>query len=441
MEYALDEIERVDKAADDAGNGSGGLGTPRGPANKPALSIMSAPLDDPKIRQLAQNFTSSVGLLSRASTSRAERDRERRFADLRNASASRRVNKPASAPAVLNDTFCSDSSRSSIDLMPEVEDDDKAYDGAGEGTGNIASNDNIGDVDGADVAGLKDRGGRRPPPPTAVSAMLSIALIGDQGVGKSALAQRYSVGTGASVFNNGRHFPTSGVALSVAERVVRAPSTSSEPDELVQFHIRDTSGAVRDCLLADMYTRDARAILLVADLTKAETVAAILQRYEAKMHSWSDALVVLVGNKADMKWTEHANKAMESFAVLHRLPFCRVSCRTGKGVKKLFSSVASQLLWGTGPFSTSMAEAAEASPMMYTLPSSSKLDDSGLGSPAKLDDRPPSTAAAAAAATAGMNACAYRGRPEEASLPAPTMKPVFEGNVDDEESNWMVPEW
>ena len=326
-DYAMDEIKRVDAAA---GGGSGG-------------SLISAPLDDPKIRMLAQNFTSSVGSLSRASTSRESKERAKRLTQLRKASTSRRRNQAAAAAAAtaagLSPVrgYSADvtiNSMVSIDLMPDqsvlVGDDDEEED-----------RDGVADLFPAE--GKRERG----PAPTEVTAMLSVALLGDQAVGKSSLVARYSVGS-----YNKRHFPTSGAALSTTERVVQAPPQSNASDELVQFQIIDTSGAVRDRALAHMYSRDVRAILLVADLSRLQTVETILQSFNEKKHLWNKmgTLVVLVGNKGDVRteWTESADKAMEEFALRHSLPYCRVSSRTGKGVRKMFNAVASQLIWGVG---------------------------------------------------------------------------------------------
>ena len=186
---------------------------------------------------------------------------------------------------------------------------------------------------------------------------------------------------------------------------------------------------------------------------------------------------------------------MEDFAVQYGLPYCRVSSRTGKGVRKLFNAVAAQLIWGVGAFSPASAEAAVASPMSYTLPSNvSVLDDSALeqsptgqhtstaigpsppagvvsngsgsgsgGSYSVLQGkhlvgtpemrwhvRNPDSGAGGSGGGGGGGRDGSGGRDGRGcdavrdhlrTAPAPIMKPLGVGcNVDDE-ANWMVPQW
>jgi small GTP-binding protein len=395
-------------------------------------SLFNADANDEALMLLARDFTSSVGTLSGATTEReheAKQQQSARLDQLQRASAARRETRQrteAENPTteVVSRSFNGEDDYGDTD-GEELEEEDEAEEAEGDGDehddgkgSETAASFGTGSSisfsewmkkaksDGQLVAPVKNQSNlpnplipqqsikevpkpklkkakkkkhvpkRMAPPPRTISRVISVALVGECNVGKSAIVARFVADT-----FNGRILPTSGADLTGHERVVKANARlSGTRPALVKFQIRDTSGATRDQVLGGIYSRDANVVLVVADLTKPETVAAAIARYEAKRGAWSEQVVVLVGNKADLaaKWdpTNVVDNELAEFALENGLGYHRVSAKERRGVHRLFDTVATHLLFGgvlTGNSveqpTSSTADEKDDGPL---------LDDSGL---------------------------------------------------------------
>ncbi len=117
--------------------------------------------------------------------------------------------------------------------------------------------------------------------------LFKIVVIGEYGVGKSALIEQYTSGTFEPAYN-----PTVGSDFSIANIVL---DTSR-----VKLQIWDTSGQERFREMRQSYIAQAQGVIIVfdvCDLTSYQKVLNWIQ--EARKLCNKDVNIILVGNKAE----------------------------------------------------------------------------------------------------------------------------------------------
>jgi len=160
-----------------------------------------------------------------------------------------------------------------------------------------------------------------------------LVLLGDAGVGKTALAVQFVKGQ----FNE---FTESTIGASFMNQTVTLPD-----DTLVKFQIWDTAGQERFHSLAPMYYRGAQAAIVVYDITNRgsfekskEWVREIQQQGDA------NCVIALVGNKVDMvNARKISTEESQQYAASNGLFFTETSAKTALGVSELFMKIAKQL--------------------------------------------------------------------------------------------------
>jgi small GTP-binding protein len=160
-----------------------------------------------------------------------------------------------------------------------------------------------------------------------------LVLLGDAGVGKTALAVQFVKGQ----FNE---FTESTIGASFMNQTVTLPD-----DTLVKFQIWDTAGQERFHSLAPMYYRGAQAAIVVYDITNRgsfekskEWVKEIQQQGDA------NCVIALVGNKVDMvNARKVSTEEAQQYASSNGLFFTETSAKTALGVSELFMKIAKQL--------------------------------------------------------------------------------------------------
>jgi small GTP-binding protein len=157
--------------------------------------------------------------------------------------------------------------------------------------------------------------------------LVKLILVGDSGVGKTNLLTRFTRDEFASDSKAtvGVEFATK--TLRIDERVVRA-------------QVWDTAGHERYRAITAAYYRGAVGALLVYDVTAPATFEA-LPRWLAELRANVDgeALIVVVGNKADLPERAVAREDGLRFSQRERLPFVEASARTAANVADLFALV------------------------------------------------------------------------------------------------------
>ena len=162
-----------------------------------------------------------------------------------------------------------------------------------------------------------------------------LSLIGDGGVGKTSMAQRYVHG----VFK-GDYKATIGTYITKQE------CKFEELDTSVRFMIWDLAGQNQFQRLWTDYLTDSRAGIIVFDVTKKETFENVQKWYEIITKvALPNITLILVGNKVDLNdsrviSTEQGVKLAKDLGI----NYMETSAKTSENVKKVFEWIALQII-------------------------------------------------------------------------------------------------
>jgi len=160
-----------------------------------------------------------------------------------------------------------------------------------------------------------------------------LVLLGDAGVGKTALAVQFVKGQ----FNE---FTESTIGASFLNQTVTLPD-----DTLVKFQIWDTAGQERFHSLAPMYYRGAQAAIIVYDITNRNSFAKANDWVrELQQQGDPNVVVAYVGNKCDLETNRKVSREeAQQYCEENGLFFMETSAKTATGVSELFMKIAKQL--------------------------------------------------------------------------------------------------
>jgi Ras-related protein Rab-11B len=162
--------------------------------------------------------------------------------------------------------------------------------------------------------------------------LFKIVLIGDSGVGKSNLLSRFT----RNEFNL-ESKTTIGVEFAQKTIIIEG--------KVIKAQIWDTAGQERYRAITSAYYRGAVGALLVYDICKVlsfENVDKWLK--ELKDHADSQTVVMLIGNKSDLKHLR-AVKTEEAtnYSNINNLAFIETSALEGTSVDKAFETVLNEI--------------------------------------------------------------------------------------------------
>ena len=167
---------------------------------------------------------------------------------------------------------------------------------------------------------------------------VKLVLLGDTGVGKSAIVVRFVQGE----FSNESKVTVGAAFLAKALRIPGHDSTGVT-DRVVKFEIWDTAGQERYASLAPLYYRGAGAAVVVYDITStASFEKARFWVKELQKHASPNINMVLVGNKKDLE-TRRAVRREDARAFANENGMameCEASALSGDGVIEIFKAVA-----------------------------------------------------------------------------------------------------
>ena len=151
---------------------------------------------------------------------------------------------------------------------------------------------------------------------------MKLLMIGDSGVGKSCLVQRFSRNEFPS-----DHIATIGIDYEVKTLVV--------DDRKVKLQLWDTAGMERFRTITYAYYRGAHGVMLVYDTTDEQSFFNVRTwMNNIDLHSQSDVCRVLVGNKIDIKEERRVSTERgEELANDYDVPFFETSARTNHNVQ------------------------------------------------------------------------------------------------------------
>ncbi|XP_034657898.1 ras-related protein ORAB-1 [Drosophila subobscura] len=156
-----------------------------------------------------------------------------------------------------------------------------------------------------------------------------ILLLGDSGVGKSSLLQRFMGGRFTAKYH-------SSVGVELGMHYIEVAG------QVVQLLIWDASGEKRFRPLLPSYYREVQGIMLVYDTTSPSSFHS-LQCWldEIERYSKRDVCIVLVGNKCeDLKRRKISQLQGLTFADNKGLAFCEASARSGVNVDQIFATLS-----------------------------------------------------------------------------------------------------
>ncbi|KAL8579717.1 hypothetical protein ACOMHN_034793 [Nucella lapillus] len=186
----------------------------------------------------------------------------------------------------------------------------------------------------------------RPKMPKQVySFLFKYVLIGECGVGKSSLLQRFARDTFPET-----HVYTIGVDFDVK-------TLEGANGGMVKLQLWDTAGQERFQTITTTYYRGANGVIIVYDMNDDKSLESILKWIRDTEHYCSeDAVVVIVGSKKDLSPsqgnTRHGSEEVREFLEKNKdtvkasniFGVYEVSAKTGEGVDKVFQDMTDRLV-------------------------------------------------------------------------------------------------
>ncbi|AKG24618.1 small GTP-binding protein [Calothrix sp. 336/3] len=164
-------------------------------------------------------------------------------------------------------------------------------------------------------------------------------MIGDFGVGKTSLIRRFVDGE----FSD-QYLATVGVKISrkVITTDIKSPSSNS-----LQLIIWDVEGSQKFKGIAPNYLQGARGAVIVADMTRSETIKNLRQHIQQFLSINPQACVIIALNKADLIELEYTEKAIQECQSLLSTQITATyltSAKTGNNVDEIFTELAHKLI-------------------------------------------------------------------------------------------------
>jgi Ras-related protein Rab-11A len=162
--------------------------------------------------------------------------------------------------------------------------------------------------------------------------LFKVVLIGDSGVGKSNLLSRFTR-------NEFSLESKSTIGVEFATRSINVDS------KLIKAQIWDTAGQERYRAITSAYYRGAVGALLVYDITRHVTFENV-ERWlkELKDHTDSNIVVMLVGNKSDLRHLRAVSADDgQSFSEKEGLFFMETSALESTNVENAFKQILTQI--------------------------------------------------------------------------------------------------
>ncbi|EPS58462.1 hypothetical protein M569_16350, partial [Genlisea aurea] len=200
--------------------------------------------------------------------------------------------------------------------------------------------------------------------------LFKVVLIGDSGVGKSNLLSRFTK-------NEFSTQTKSTIGVEFATRSIRVD------DKVVKAQIWDTAGQERYRAITSAYYRGAVGALLVYDVTRHITYENV-ERWlnELRGHTESNIVVMLVGNKADLRHLRAVStEKARAFAERENTFFMETSALEALNVENSFTQVLTQIYHVVSKKALNVGDDPSALPKGQTIDIGGKDDVSAVKNP------------------------------------------------------------
>ncbi|MCQ2815791.1 MAG: Rab family GTPase [archaeon] len=158
-----------------------------------------------------------------------------------------------------------------------------------------------------------------------------LVILGEVAVGKSSIVQRFVNGKFSHL-----HQPTLG-ALFLTKQV-------QSGDRIIKFEIWDTAGQERFHSLAPLYYKNARAAIVVFDVSNSATFDRAQKWVNELLEKANPGIVIaLCGNKIDLEERQVNKEDAESYANEIGSFYCEVSAKTNTNIDQMFNQIITKL--------------------------------------------------------------------------------------------------
>ncbi len=168
------------------------------------------------------------------------------------------------------------------------------------------------------------------------SFVCKLSLIGDGGVGKTSIVQRYVHNLFGADYK-----ATIGTDISKKECQFEGLSKSE-----VRFIIWDIAGQPQFKRIRPAYLADSGAILVVYDVANRESFENVSKEWYNDINKVgiSDAILVLVGNKIDLEQRDVSKEEGEKLAQELGMTYIEASAKTGENIEDLFRMIGLKII-------------------------------------------------------------------------------------------------
>lgn len=163
--------------------------------------------------------------------------------------------------------------------------------------------------------------------------LFKIVLIGDAGVGKTCVVQRFKSGTYVE-----KHGSTIGVDFTM--------KTLQIDGKLIKLQIWDTAGQERFRTITQSYYRSANGVIIAYDITKKGSFESVPRWIEdVKRYAGPNIVQCIIGNKKDMEHLREVNLSeAKAFAQHHGMvDAIETSAKENTNIEELFMEIAKEL--------------------------------------------------------------------------------------------------
>ncbi len=165
--------------------------------------------------------------------------------------------------------------------------------------------------------------------------LFKIVVVGDGGVGKTALTVRFAEG----VFRDDYKM-TIGVDFSIKTINVAINGQTRR----VKLQIWDTGGQERFSYVRPLYYKGAVGGLIVFDLTNRKSYENLSRWFTEIANNCVSLPLLLVGNKSDLPDREVAHSEIEALASGHNVLYFESSAKSGQSVDAIFENLSTNLV-------------------------------------------------------------------------------------------------
>ena len=170
---------------------------------------------------------------------------------------------------------------------------------------------------------------------TSKNNIIKILIIGNEKVGKSSLINMYLNGKFEKDYK-----PTIGISITKREFPITKEIN-------LTLYMLDLGGSKSFAKVRRFYYKDLKAVLILFDYSKVETLENIKEWIEEARHFIKEASVpyILIGNKIDLLENGDPIKTRaKNLADQYKFTYFETSALTGEGIDELFIYLASNFI-------------------------------------------------------------------------------------------------